>query len=553
MQPYAEGILSPSDREAFEAHLAECPGCSLELDLIRSGVQGAAEQGAGDSVAAPVGAEDAPKAGACERAPSAFVRSGDAGFQPQNSPPPPADESSFSDVLSEFQLAEAPVKGAGGDTPPASPPSLDDLLASVTPPPPPEPAAERPGEPPAATAAAATASGANKDWSFEPADAGTRTAPPPGSLFLAEEALNDGGPGARARRKTSRLRSVAWIAGGGVGLALLGVAGWLIWSSRPELEEPARLVARPTAGDTARSATTVPGPSSTAAPSAPAVEASPAAPPTGEPEAPRPSAAATLTPSSATPAGMAGLAATPASGQPIAPAAPQKPIRSTERRASARAQGAAGSPPPGTRAVLSPADSKPAGGAGTTASASTPREAKPAVPAAPVAQAPPVVEAPPADEAGLEPPPAAAGPAVPEVVKEPAATATTGDGDGPRAPEAPAPAPAPRAEATARPIDRIHLATVAAEERGDLSALRSLRATWRSMVQRSGVGPDRTRAKRELADCLWAIQSLTARKSDQRDALTAYRDYIINAPAGGADSRSIARIQLLQDALSESH
>lgn len=104
-----------------------------------------------------------------------------------------------------------------------------------------------------------------------------------------------------------------------------------------------------------------------------------------------------------------------------------------------------------------------------------------------------------------------------------------------------------------RPIDRIHLATVAAEERADLAALQNLRATWRNFLQRSGVGPERIRAKRELADCLWAIQSITARRSDQRTALLAYREYILNAPAGGADSQSISRARLLEDAVSESH
>jgi hypothetical protein len=119
-------------------------------------------------------------------------------------------------------------------------------------------------------------------------------------------------------------------------------------------------------------------------------------------------------------------------------------------------------------------------------------------------------------------------------------------------PAAPSTAPESSGIAPARPIDRIHAATVAAEERGDLEALRNLRDRWRTFIQRTGVGADRSRAKRELADCLWAIQSLTARHSDQREALQAYRDYILNAPAGGADTRSISRARQLEDALSES-
>jgi hypothetical protein len=66
-----------------------------------------------------------------------------------------------------------------------------------------------------------------------------------------------------------------------------------------------------------------------------------------------------------------------------------------------------------------------------------------------------------------------------------------------------------------------------------------------------GVGPDRARARREYADCLWAIQSLTGKRSDQKDALAAYREFLLSAPAGGADSRSVSRLRQLEDAISE--
>ncbi len=65
------------------------------------------------------------------------------------------------------------------------------------------------------------------------------------------------------------------------------------------------------------------------------------------------------------------------------------------------------------------------------------------------------------------------------------------------------------------------------------------------------IGPDRARAKREYADCLWAIQNLTGRRSDQRETLAAYREYLLGAPAGGADSRSVSRLRQLEDALTE--
>jgi hypothetical protein len=102
------------------------------------------------------------------------------------------------------------------------------------------------------------------------------------------------------------------------------------------------------------------------------------------------------------------------------------------------------------------------------------------------------------------------------------------------------------------PIDRLHLATLNAEQKADVVALRKLREAWRGVV-RTSIGPDRQRAKRELADCLWALQTLTTKSSDQKEALAAYRDYVLNAPAGGADARTIARMRQLEDAVAESH
>jgi len=101
-----------------------------------------------------------------------------------------------------------------------------------------------------------------------------------------------------------------------------------------------------------------------------------------------------------------------------------------------------------------------------------------------------------------------------------------------------------------KPIDRIHAATEQAAKDQDLVALRQLRTTWKNLL-RTVVGPDRARAKRELADCLWDIQALSGRDADQRETLLAYRDYLLSAPAGGADARSAARLRELEDAMSE--
>jgi hypothetical protein len=103
----------------------------------------------------------------------------------------------------------------------------------------------------------------------------------------------------------------------------------------------------------------------------------------------------------------------------------------------------------------------------------------------------------------------------------------------------------------ARPIDRLHVATAQADARGDLNTLRQLKSSWRAFMQKMGVGPERSRAKREYADCLWGIQSLTGKLQDQKEALQAYRDFLLSAPAGGSDYRSVSRLRELEDALSE--
>ena len=133
--------------------------------------------------------------------------------------------------------------------------------------------------------------------------------------------------------------------------------------------------------------------------------------------------------------------------------------------------------------------------------------------------------------------------------------ATPRTSSSPSSPDA-APAPAPKSSepetpAILGPIDRLHLATEHATKTSDLDALRRLKATWKNVIHTS-TGVDRARAKREYADCLWGIQSVTGRDSDRREALAAYREYVLNAPAGGSDPRTVSRMRTLEDALSES-
>jgi hypothetical protein len=92
---------------------------------------------------------------------------------------------------------------------------------------------------------------------------------------------------------------------------------------------------------------------------------------------------------------------------------------------------------------------------------------------------------------------------------------------------------------------------VKAHEERDLEALRKIKASWKSYL-RTALGADRERAKREMADCLWAIQEMTGRDADRKEALNAYREYVLHAPAGGADSRTIGRMRHLEDVLSDS-
>lgn len=85
----------------------------------------------------------------------------------------------------------------------------------------------------------------------------------------------------------------------------------------------------------------------------------------------------------------------------------------------------------------------------------------------------------------------------------------------------------------------------------DLEALRKLKISWKGMI-RTATAAERARAKREYADCLWAIQELSGRTADRREALAAYREYVLYAPAGANDSRTVGRMRFLEDVLAES-
>ncbi len=684
MEPYATGNLSSPDREAFEEHVAHCEGCRLELELTRamsgSGeIEDPARDSGGDVPAGDVPAAeelaiegldagDAPAAdGPAADGPAADFPAAPAtdpeisfadiapGAQSDTPPdlsldallssvqPPEAAPAASQDATRAFEPNAAPPSIAGAPAPAAAasvspagarmPPattaprsraSVDDPLANLvaSAPTAPAPSQVPPGGAPSAgssSAGASTASG--PAWNFEPADAKPQ-APPPGSLFMAEEVLQRG-KGSDADRRHAILRLSLWVAGGVAGLALLAFAGWIALNARPAPPRTADLEAAPPAagGAVETPAAPAPAPIIATTPSEPTgsaasgVEA--AAPQSAAPQSAAPQGAPEVaTPPAAAPVVEAGAASVQSplpSGEGAAPASRGQAAGTPERKVSSRARAQTGATASGSRSTearasrsrgdrvnasraaspaatgstrrepFTPAPSparesgsstagsqetaSPAPGAqsaapgaqsaapGTQTAPATPPASGDAsrAPAAPQETAPggagsPAV-APPSGGASSTPPAAPAQPApAPGGTTKQAAPETPSAGAG-----APGAAPgAPAADAVQRPIDRIHLATVAAEDRGDLSALRKLRDTWRGFIDKTGVGADRIRAKRELADCLWAIQSLTARRSDQRDALRAYRDYILNAPAGGADARSISRTRQLEDALSES-
>lgn len=596
MEPYATGNLASPDREAFEAHVEHCEGCRLELELTRalSGSTDAEEPGAPGAspvdAAAPFGDAAAPSLPASASASPAPGSPSPVDAEISFADIAPGDEGPSSDFSLDALLASALPSAASAM--PAPPAPVPDPLANLTPPPPAQTQA-----PPAAPASA-------DSWDFEPADAKPHSRPPEGSLFFAQEALTRTRD-ADEKRKLAVVRTSLWVAGGLVGVALLLFAGWIALRAHPGAPQSANAVPPSESTDNrALEATPAAGESSQGAVQPNAVEPVPSRAPASPEPAAAPSIASETTADArqgtAVVQAGAGDARSPlpqtqitAPTQPGALSVqPAKTARTAPRAVvKAHARRPASTPANGTGAASRPGD------AGAPSS-SAPRTAAAGVgtPAPPVAEtAPPkpaVTEAAPreplapsaASETAMAPAkPEATGPAStvgpppvqPGTTTSAASGATDGAGSAATAPAtgasstpsgavtppASAAGPAPAASGAApessssaptRPIDRIHMATVAAEERGDVEALRTLRERWRTFIQRTGVGADRSRAKRELADCLWAIQAATARRSDQREALQAFRDYILNAPAGGADARSISRARQLEDALSES-
>ncbi len=517
LEPSVSGTLSPEERIELQEHLAVCEGCRLELELTRA-VMGAP----------PFEIPDEPLAGNIE------------------SPPPPPeqesrpqtalfDEMSFPDMGSQSTASAAtpdvaPVQ-AGGTADAGGP----DPFENFTPKP------EKPAETAATT------------WDFEPVEVPRDASPPEGSLSFAHEALKRKKAGDE-RRKVALVRLALWGGGIGCGMVLLGISVWIALAFRQE--KPAEL---PPSGQTpspapTQSATPVP-PVSTPAPSpgdssaAPApgttgTQQSPPAPSTSAPVEPAPDAQApTLL--NATPGVVASPGPPPPSSKIAAKGKPKSGSKGAKpATASAARKGGSGGdegefpwrpvddPPVASTVTRRPADQRPSG---STATSPAPNGG--------------------VTPGGSESPPVEPAPANPPAATSPGQGSETSGSPAPVSPsqqtgESAAPAPQTQETPPTKPIDHLHLATEAAAKNGDIATLRKLRSTWKSLIT-STAGPDRTRAKREYADCLWSIQEISGRNSDRREALAAYRDYVLYAPAGGSDPRTISRMRFLEDILTD--
>jgi hypothetical protein len=518
MEALVQGSLPEEERALAEQHIAACEGCRLELELVRA-----------------IGSQEKPGAGPREDWTIDRIFGSSPGA-PGAPPAPPEAAPLEVSPLAPPEPASAPPSASG---PPEEPPfeTTPETTAAV---PTPSPA------PVMSADAGGTAKSAS--WDFEPADAKAAVKPPEQSLFFATEALSR--RGSRAR-KGSKARVVLWGLGGLAGAALLSFSAWFVlhMGSGPEPVAPV-----PNAAPAPNPAGATDGTQSEPAPVAPAPdplhppaangeppESAPSQPdnsaqsaPQETPRAPAPAETPRVTASSTAPQPMALGTSPTVEGALRHPASAPKALAS---KPPAPRNTTIASNPPKPRVTEAP---RPAPAVSSTESTSRDTSSEGDDDEDTPAPAPAVVK------------PAPARPSASRSSGSPMWRSQTPkpEPEAERETEtAPMPSETPAAPANT-PIERLHLATVAAEEKGDVDTLRRLRSSWKTFMGKI-IGPDRSRAKREYADCLWAIQDLTGRRSDQKDALAAYREYLLGAPAGGADSRSVSRLRQLEDAFAE--
>ena len=534
LEPCASGTLPAEERIALEEHLAICEGCRLELELTRAVLGSPAFEGV---------------EGASSSTPEATPPIDDpsSGSEPQT-----FGASSSAETDSEISFADLSLEGPGlKSTPGPATVSAAGYAGSGSEP------SKAPGK--AAPEPGAPAEAASNLWDFEPVDAHRDSGPPEGSLSFANEALSRKRED-EVKRKATILRLALW--GGGIcgGLLLLGVSVWIALAFRQgdNSDKPSKATGGTPVPGTTTAPPPVPPPSAAMTDSTNGAATDPGAattvPPTIDP------GAATQPPISVQPpSGGDRAAQTPvdAQSQPAAtkprpknpPKGATKPAPKPTPRDAAHDSDSdevpAWSPsdlqPPPPPAVPRPAghpagsSTTPASGQGETPPSTAPQ---PNPGPGPNAQVAPIGNPPAGQPAGTtSPPPATA--TTPPPTNPPAAAPSDGG----------TPAPPP-ATGVLKPIDRLRIATENAAQNQDLVTLRKLKESWKALIQ-SVAGPDRSRAKREHADCLWSIQEITGRLGDRKEALAAYRDYVLTAPAGGTDSRSISRMRYLEESLAE--
>ena len=487
------GVLTPEEKAETEDHLASCEGCRLEHHLLQA-IHGTSGDGApsADLPPPPVG----PVGGLAE---------------PDSPPEPPTLApqvvepglvlDSITPTLStasdaEVSFADLALESKALPMAPATPetPSMVDRPSLIPPLP------------------------SKKAWDFEPLDPPRTSTPPEESVNFAEEALNRS-----SQREGSRavFRVVLWSGGALAGVALLAVSVWMAMAHR-ETTNDSQALAPPPPRQEATDSVSV---ETTATKDSISIGAAPVSAQTSVTAPP-----ATGAPSTATP-------------QPSATTAVTKPVKTQPRTATAGA-----ATKPGAKSIAS-------------TSKTVPHDVHTTETTAPPPSTIPPRGGPPTREEGFEP--VVDGPADTKgtwsqtdftpapATKKPPATTKKPSLIIEQAPEEVRPATPPDEADTSGPVGRLHLATAKAHEERDLEALRKIKTSWKSYL-RTALGTERERSKREYADCLWAIQEITGKDADRKEALTAYREYVLHAPAGGVDARSVARMRHLEDVLSDS-
>ena len=499
MEALVSGSLPPDEKTMAEQHIAMCEGCRLELELVRA-----------------IGSQEKPPAEAGSKDDWTLNRIFGSEGGAAGAATPSASEAP--EPASAEAASEAKSDSIFG--PPDPPASMHPALVPDTGESEPEDSEAPSGRKPV-----------EATWSFEPAEAASDVKPPEESLFFAAEALNRKAGGADAK-KGSGARVILWSVGGLVGLGLLAFSAWFVLHMGPSsAADTSRLHAAPApsgngAPSTPAAPTTEPDVVPTPSPADGTIQDQGGQPPNDEVQTPAPDAAPQVSASTTPPEPMP-LATTPA---------PKKPATTSTTTTSPA--------PHPSQVTLGPK---------TPSRGSQVPQTHPApIPESSHSDA--IDESDPEDSGSADATPTVTSP---DVTSEPSTQPLRGSAMwSSRAPKAPppaeAPAPAPPPADPSSPIERLHLATVAAQERDDLDALRRLKSSWKSFMGKI-VGPDRARAKREYADCLWAIQNVTGRRADQKETLAAYRDYLLGAPAGGADSRTVMRLRQLEDAMAEPH